>query len=609
VGRLEPVKRYIGTLVHPSAQRDPVLAARHRTFIAPRLFGGLVAFAAFPAYIAIEGVPEVLGVTAFAAAIVPILAAYVLSRTGRYEGAHLLSCASIAGFVTLLSAQTGGIHSFAAVWLVLVPVDAALSCSRRVMAVAVAVALAAIGCLAGLSHAALLPAPAQSGHVALAALGILAAMLYATGLALSVESFVRNKLALLRAGREQYRLLAQEMSEVVTRHNHKGGVLFASPSAERLLGVAPATLLGHGLFDRIHVDDRPAYLSALAEAAAGGTRQSVELRVRREPADGQPVDFVWIEMQCRPRDADETTANNSHAREVVAVMRDIGERKAREQELAEAREAIAQADESKRRFLATMSHELRTPLNVVIGFSEMLVGEGRLQLDAERRREYVRLINDSGHHLLSLVNGLLDMSKIEAGTFEITTEPFAPGPVIVNCCDLLALQAREAGLTIAVDPAPDLPEIVADARAFRQILLNLVTNAIKFTNRGGRIRVGARAYGSTLSISVEDNGIGIGEDDLPRLGDPFFQARSSYGRRHDGSGLGLSIVKGLVRLHGGEVDISSRIGKGTCVMVNLPLDCERARSADPARLPAPSGEAAVAPARTLEFETPVRKRA
>ena len=192
-------------------------------------------------------------------------------------------------------------------------------------------------------------------------------------------------------------------------------------------------------------------------------------------------------------------------------------------------------------------------------------------IDAARRHEYAQLINESGHHLLSVVNGILDMSKIETGNFEITPEPFAPRQVIEDCCDCLALKAREAGIELAAVLPDELPEIVADKRALNQIMLNLLSNAIKFTERGGRVTVSAQALKATPSrSSVEDTGVGIDAEDLPRLGDPFFQARSSYDRRHDGTGLGLSIVKGLVALHGGDMEIASRLGEGTRVTVRLP---------------------------------------
>jgi cell cycle sensor histidine kinase DivJ len=177
------------------------------------------------------------------------------------------------------------------------------------------------------------------------------------------------------------------------------------------------------------------------------------------------------------------------------------------------------------------------------------------------------------------VNGILDMSKMESGNFEITPEPCAPGEIVTGCCDILALKAREAGVELAVNAPRSLPEIVADRRAMSQVLINLVSNAIKFTDRGGRVTVTASIEAASLKLTVEDTGVGIGADDLPRLGEAFFQARASYDRRHDGTGLGLSIVKGLVQLHGGTTDIRSKLGVGTCVTVKLPLDCEGKRPA------------------------------
>jgi cell cycle sensor histidine kinase DivJ len=200
-------------------------------------------------------------------------------------------------------------------------------------------------------------------------------------------------------------------------------------------------------------------------------------------------------------------------------------------------------------------------------------------IDAKRRVEYAGLINESGTHLLSVVNGILDMSKIETDNFEITPEPFDAAKVVANCCDILALRARDAGVILERLVADNLPEIVADKRALSQILLNLISNAIRFTDRGGKILVGARAEAAAITFVVEDNGVGISDTDLARVGEPYFQAGTAYDRRHGGTGLGLSIVKGLVRLHGGEFSIRSRVGEGTRITVSLPLDCERSRPA------------------------------
>jgi cell cycle sensor histidine kinase DivJ len=585
VSFLTPVWNYVDALVHPAAQQDALTAARHRAFIAPRLLGSFAALASFPVYIAIRGVPSTLEVGVFAWLVIPILTAYFLSRTGRYENAHILSSLSLTGLISVVAWCTGGIGSFAAIWLVVVPLEAALSASRRVVALASTFALVAAGILLVLSAIGLLPPATEvaSEHGALAALGIISAALYATGLALGAESLARTSFWLLYAEEDRYRLLARNITDVITRHGRNGAVLFVSPAAEALFGVKAGELSGHGLFDRVHVADRPAYLTALADSAAQSDVRSVEFRIRRgADTEQQSGQFVWVEMRCRPFDGVVGQASPQD-REVVAVLRDISERKTQERAIEIARAESERANAAKSRFLATMSHELRTPLNAIIGFSEMMTDDS-IVLDDARKREYAQVINDSGRHLLSVVNGILDMSKMETGNFEISPEPFMPAQVIVSCCDLLALKARDAGVELKTRIA-DLPEVIVDRRALNQILINLISNAIKFTPRGGKVTVSAACAGSKMSITVEDTGVGIGEDDLPRLGEAFFQARASYDRKHDGSGLGLSIVKGLVKLHDGDIDIQSRLNHGTRITVKLPIDCDCGKpAADPIRL-------------------------
>ncbi|RDV02176.1 sensor histidine kinase [Undibacter mobilis] len=580
---LTPLWQYVDALVYPAARQDALTAARHRAFIAPRLIGSFVALASFPVFIAFRGVPSALELGVFAWLVAPILIAYFLSRTGRYEAAHVLSSLALTGLVTAVALFNGGIASFAAIWLVVVPLEASLSASRRVVALASIFALSAAGLmLLANAYNLLPPAASASEPGALAALGVVSAALYATGLALGAEQLARTSVWLRYAEEDRYRLLARNMTDVIARHDRNGAVLFISPAAETLFGTPSGALIGHGLFDHVHVADRPAFLTALADASAHGDDRSVEFRIRRGGDVNQGTRFIWVEMRCRPLDeANETPAAE---REVVAVMRDISERKVHEQAMEMARAEQERASLSKSRFLATMSHELRTPLNAIIGFSEMLTRQD-LVVQPERQIEYARLINESGHHLLSVVNGILDMSKMETGNFEITPEPFAPAPVVTGCCDLLALKARDAGVEIRAKLAVDLPEIVGDRRAFNQILINLVSNAIKFTPRGGSVTISAQRDGTNIAVAVEDTGVGIGEADLPRLGEAFFQARGTYDRRHDGTGLGLSIVKGLVKLHNGDIEIRSRLGEGTRVTVRLPIDCEGHRTpADPIRL-------------------------
>ncbi len=589
-------------MTHPSAQPDLPTAGRPRGFVVIRLLGGLGMLAAVAIAFKPRGVPNVFEMALLTWLLAGFLIAYLQARAGRDESAHVLSALAFTGLVTTAAFTTGGLTSFAAIWLVLVPMEAALSGSRRVVALVSLVALGAAGFL--LLMGALDPqAPTLAPAASLpAVLGIVSALLYAMGLALGSQPQARASDRLDHAAEGRHRLLARNMTDVVTRVGRNGHVLFVSPAAEPLLGAELRALHGRGLFDRVHVADRPAYLTALSDAASLRESRTVELRIRRDSiAPGAGGGFMWIEMRCWPLEG-AAQPDAGGETEVVAVMRDITARKDEEHAIEDARAEAEQANVAKSRFLATMSHELRTPLNAIIGFSEMLREEGALMIDAKQRHDYAQLINESGHHLLSVVNGILDMSKIESGNFEIMPEPVATGPVITECCELLALRARQAGIDIVVRLADELPAIVADKRALLQIMLNLLSNAIRFTDRGGQVTVRAAAESghnagddcahdigceaAHIVITVEDTGVGIRAEDLPRVGEPFFQARSSYDRRHDGTGLGVSIVKGLLALHGGWMEIESRVGEGTRVIVHLPFDCEGARrnSEAPARI-------------------------
>jgi cell cycle sensor histidine kinase DivJ len=559
-----------------------MVAERHRVFIGTRLLGGFVLLASFPIYVALRGAPGMLEVACFAWLTVPILLAYYLSRTGRYEDAHCLSSVSLAGVVMVVAINTGGIVSFAAVWLVAIPIEAALSGSRRIVAGATALSLMCALLLIAAGSGGFLPDSVIPPHLnfVFEAIGIASVVLCCATLAFVTEMLGSKSRGLLSAEESRYSLLARHMSDVISRHRRNGAIEFISPAAQALFGAPVNQLTGHGLFDRVHVADRPAYLTAIADVARGAGERDVEFRIRcGSTADKGAPSFVWIEMRCRPLEQASGTVATDAA--VVAVMRDITERKVQEQALEEARREAEKAHAAKSQFLSTMSHELRTPLNAIIGFSEMIVREAELNLDANRRREYAQLINDSGQHLLSVVNGILDMSKMESGGFEISAEPFMPREAILNCSNLMALKAREGGLDLLVNVPENLPEMVGDQRAFKQILLNLLSNAIKFTERGGSVTVTSSVEGANLALRVEDTGVGIGPEDLKRLGDPFFQAEKTYRRRHEGTGLGLSIVKSLVGLHQGEMTVQSILDIGTTVAIVLPLDLERATAKPP----------------------------
>jgi two-component system, cell cycle sensor histidine kinase PleC len=230
------------------------------------------------------------------------------------------------------------------------------------------------------------------------------------------------------------------------------------------------------------------------------------------------------------------------------------------------------ANASKTAFLANMSHELRTPLNAILGFSEIIAQECFGPVGSARYREYAGDIHSSGAHLLSLINDLLDVAKIEAGKMEITPHPLDAKRTFDIALKLIGAKARERQQTLAIEIDPSCPPLFADERALKQILINLVSNAVKFTPEGGRIAVRAElARSGGFQISVQDNGPGIPREKLDKIFTPFSQVDNRYDRQAGGTGLGLALVRGLAELHGGRAWLESEPGKGCCAYVLLPV--------------------------------------
>lgn len=354
---------------------------------------------------------------------------------------------------------------------------------------------------------------------------------------------------------------------LVTLHDLNGNVL-AVHGAD-----APAYLewlvrpMGRGFFQQIHIGDRIAYLQSIDAIRRGEPRATVELRMHRASFERDGDQFVHLRMDLVAI-RDEGGALQS----ILAQSRDVTTDAALRSEAAEKTAMAESANAAKTRFLAAVSHELRTPLNAIIGFSDVLAHEYFGTFTDERQREYVGLIRQSGGHLLSVVNTMLDMSRIEAGRYELVAEPFEVAGAVAACEAMLSLQAAQKGVTLTSRVGRNCGEVVADARAVQQILINLVANAVKFTEKGGVVTIDAGLRGDTLRLGVSDTGIGISAEELETLGKPFVQVQNTLTRRYEGTGLGLSLVKGLVALHGGSFEIVSTPGRGTVVTVELARD-------------------------------------
>jgi PAS domain S-box-containing protein len=365
----------------------------------------------------------------------------------------------------------------------------------------------------------------------------------------------------LKESEATYRFMTDEATDIITRYGPEGMPVFVSPAVTRILGYDTAESLRMSPFEIFHPDDAATVKAAVEGATRNGSSTTYTHRARRK--DGE---YVWLESRLRFV-TDPSTGKTGGA---ISVTRDITVRKQFEDELQAARTRAEAASATKSRFLANMSHELRTPLNAIIGFSDILKREMFGPL-SERYAEYAQLINNSGAMLLELINDLLDMSKIEAGKFELFHEDFAVGELIADSLQLLTPRAKQGGIVISVEATPHDVRLNADKRATRQILLNLVSNAIKFTKPGGSIFIDVREAGNKLRLSVRDTGVGIAKDVLPRLAQPFEQASNDATRTQGGTGLGLALVKSLTQLHGGEFKIESEEGQGTTVTVDLPI--------------------------------------
>ncbi|TPL49968.1 PAS domain-containing sensor histidine kinase [Mesorhizobium sp. B2-4-6] len=368
--------------------------------------------------------------------------------------------------------------------------------------------------------------------------------------------------------------LEDVIDAVVLRAGRQGEVLDASARARSTLKLAPELLLGTGLFDRVHLSDRVAYLTALADMREDAPKRRLDLRIRlpRE-GSGATDNFRPFSLDLLRGEVDRDV--------FTLVLRENDDVAALRDELAEAREAAAAAEVAKGRFLAVVSHELRTPLNAIIGFSDMLLHEMFGAFKDPRQKEYVGLVRDSGQHLLSVVTSILDVSRIEAGAYATELEPFRFVEAVDMCRSMMRPLADAKSIILATQIAPDAGEINADRRAVQQILINLASNAVKFTPDGGSVVIGAKRVGSHLHFWVSDTGIGIAEEDMANLGKPFMQIQNDYTRRFEGTGLGLSLVKGLVALHEGTMSIESAPGEGTTVTIGLPVNGPKRRSGAP----------------------------
>lgn len=582
---LNPINQYCDDLVHSSVSHNQVMKSLHRTFIALRLVFGFVAIVIFPFFAMNNASLSLIDTLTFAWFVLPLIAVVFLSNTGDFDKAQLISNLLTIPILGLGMCLSGGIlASPLALWFIVPLLEAAST--RRSKAIInnlslifLAVLAAEINSLTGYLEA----VTVSKGYVFVSSL---LAVIHVASLLLAYQAMIELGDNEKSATDEKYNLLASHMTDAILRHKSSGEVIFASKAIEALTATPTHMLIGTSLSAIIHPEDVGSYEKALKEASDTNSPTTAIFRVGSSPIFSQmnltsrvnwlekawnspesKLACLWIEMRCQPI----KSKSNVNEIEVVCVWRDISARKAQEEQVAMVQRETARVQSMKSRFLANITHELRTPLNAVLGFSHMLKMEEEMNLNKVKREEYAGLIHEAGEHLLGIVNSILDMSKLESGKFDFSPHELDIAEVVEQCTNIVRLKAEQNKISIHKNFAENLPEILADKRALKQILLNLLSNAIKFTPNGGSITTQIRYDENTLSISVADTGIGIAAEDLPFIGEAFFQARSTYDRQYEGTGLGLSVVKGLIELHDGELKISSTKDEGTIITVILPL--------------------------------------
>jgi cell cycle sensor histidine kinase DivJ len=546
--------------------------AQRRRFVAIQAAKGAVGAVLGLGFFGVLGTPDLAEAIAMAGLMAPAGLALLGMTRISLPALEQIGLASFALLIGYLASLTGGVMSPLTVWFALVPAEAALAGGRPAVTRAGIAAGAAFAAVAGMEALGMLPASRLLLPIwQVYAVSVLAALVQAVLIAAAAQDRQRAADAAAAEGAAMYRFLADNAMDLITRHAGDGLIRYASPATLALLGRVPEEIVGQAMMSLTHGEDVNAMQAALMEASYFGRDGSAEVRLRRR--DGT---YVWAEFRCRPaQDGD-----------IVAVTRDISERKLQEQALVEARDAALGASRAKSSFLANMSHELRKPLNAIIGFSEMMNREMFGPI-GPRYQEYSRLIHESGTHLLDLINSVLDMSKIDAGKFQLNEELFDLEETAQAAVRFLKIPAERAGVALKLSIAPNARLMFADRRAIKQILVNLLSNGVKYTPPGGEVRVTAR-IADGLEIIVRDSGTGISKANLERLGRPFEQVENADTRAKEGTGLGLALVKSLALLHGGVAILESALGEGTTVIVRLPhagVDAKGERIADAKVLP------------------------
>ncbi len=383
-----------------------------------------------------------------------------------------------------------------------------------------------------------------------------ASVVAVTGAVRAATAGVRRMNETLRVSEGKFRGLLESAPDAMVILDEQHRIALINAQTEDLFGYRRAELLGKPVEMLMPERDRETYLAQLAAFVADphGTPVGRLIDLHGVRLDGTEIP-IEVSLGLLKTETGMVISN---------AIRDITARRQIEA-------SLAKASQAKSDFLASVSHELRTPLNAIIGFSEVIRDAVMGPLNA-KYREYGGDISQSGRHLQNIINDILDFSKVESGHLELRDELVSIGETTEECRRIIAAMAEAADVSLSINVSEPLPLIHSDRVRFRQILLNLMSNAVKFTPAGGHVRVSAAIEAGRAVIAVEDTGIGMKPEDIPIALEPFRQIDGPFSRRFDGTGLGLPLAKALVELHGGHLDIQSAPAAGTTVRIRLPLE-------------------------------------
>lgn len=407
----------------------------------------------------------------------------------------------------------------------------------------------------------------ERGHlallIALGTLVILALELVSAAIDRRFSAFRMREAEILRLSAQRFQHLVQSSNDLILVVDRTGAIEFAPASSRTRLDLIPSDMEHRNIFQLVTgagIEALRAVLTAQEEHAAFAFVDRLQLRDR----DGTV------------RQYEATVCNlldEPSVRGIALTFHDVTEREQTAEQLLRAKEIADEANRLKSEFIANMNHELRTPLNAILGFSEMMARDDLGKLSGGKYREYAGDIHHSAAQLLAIITDILDWSKAEAAQIVLSEDTIDAGWLLGDSVRFVRAAAARKNIRIDSVIPPSMPSFRGDERRLRQILLNLLSNAVKFTGKDGQItaRVAQSAYGE-LEFCVQDTGIGIPDDKLARVFEPFFQIDGSLSRQQEGTGLGLAIARTLAELHGGRLTLESRIGQGTLARLTLPQD-------------------------------------